>query len=124
MPLGEWAPALKHAEQLLALYNPQRHHAHAFLYGGYDPGVNCLGWTAWTLWGLGYPNQALKRMYEALTLAQELSHPNSLAFAQCYAAQVHQLRREGVLSQKRAEAATGQEGRSAADAGRDLRLVH
>jgi tetratricopeptide (TPR) repeat protein len=105
MPLGEWAPALKHCEQLLALYTPQQHHTHAFLYGGYDPGVNCLGWAAWCLWGLGYPTQAVKRISEALTLAQELSHPYTTAFAQCYAAQVHQFRREGVLSQERAETA-------------------
>jgi len=105
MPLGEWAASLKHCEQLLALYNPQRHHAHAFLYGGYDPGVNCLGWVAWCLWGLGYPNQALKRLSEAFALAQELSHPHSTAYAQCYAALVHQFRREEVLSQERAETA-------------------
>jgi predicted ATPase/class 3 adenylate cyclase len=103
--LGEQTTALKHAEQLLALYSPQQHHAHAFLYGGYDPGVNCLGSTALSLWLLGYPNQALKRLSDAFTLAQELSHPNSLAITQCYAAQLHQLRREGVLSQERAEAA-------------------
>jgi adenylate cyclase len=58
-----------------------------------------------SLWLLGYPNQALKRLSDAFTLAQELSHPNSLAITQCYAAQLHQLRREGVLSQERAEAA-------------------
>ncbi len=29
----------------------------------------------WTLWLLGYPDQALQRSHEALTLAQELAHP-------------------------------------------------
>ena len=105
LSLGEQTTALKHAEQLLALYNPQQHYTHAFLYGGYDPGVNCLGLMALSLWVLGYPNQALKRLSDALTLAQELSHPNSLAITQCYAAQLHQLRREVVKSQQRAEAA-------------------
>ena len=38
------------------------------------------------LWYLGYPDQALKRSHEALTLAQELSHPFSLAFALSFAA--------------------------------------
>jgi predicted ATPase len=105
LSLGEQTTALKHAEEVLALYNPQQHHAHAFLYGGYDPGVNCLGLMALSLWVLGYPSQALKRLSDALTLAQELSHPNSLAITQCYAAQLHQLRRESVMSQQRAEAA-------------------
>ena len=54
---------------------------------------------------LGYPDQALKRSQEALTLAQELSHPFSLAFALDFAAWLHQFRREGQAAQERAEAA-------------------
>ena len=57
------------------------------------------------LWCLGYPDQALKRSHEALTLAQELSHPFSLAFALGFAAMLHQFRREGQAAQERAEAA-------------------
>ena len=41
---------------------------------------------------------------EALTLAQELSHPFSLAFAP-FAAWLHQFRREGQAAQEWAEAA-------------------
>ncbi len=40
--------------------------------------ADCLP-MSWTLWFLGYPDQALKRSHEALTLAQGLSHPYSLA---------------------------------------------
>ena len=54
---------------------------------------------------LGYPDQALEKSHEALTLAQELSHPFSLAFALYFAAGLHQLRREGQAAQERAEAA-------------------
>ena len=57
------------------------------------------------LWLLGYPDQALKRSQEALTLAQELSHPFSLALTLCFAAWLHQFRREGQAAQERAEAA-------------------
>ena len=46
---------------------------------GQDPGVCCRGVAAWALWLLGYPDQALRRSSEALTLAQELAHPSSLA---------------------------------------------
>ena len=77
---------------------------HAFLYG-HDPGVACLSYAALTLWYLGYPDQALKRSHEALTLAQELSHPFSLALALSFAAMLHQFRREGQAAQERAEAA-------------------
>ena len=67
--------------------------------------MTCLSYAALGLWYLGYPDQALKRSHEALTLAQELSHPFSLAFALVMAAMLHQLRREGQAAQERAEAA-------------------
>ena len=57
------------------------------------------------LWYLGYPDQALQRSHKALTLAQELAHPFSLAFALVIAAWLHQFRREGQVAQERAEAA-------------------
>jgi predicted ATPase len=59
---------------------------------------------AWGLWVLGYPDQALKKIQEALALAQELSRPYSLAFALYFAAGLHQLRREGQAAQEQAEA--------------------
>jgi TOMM system kinase/cyclase fusion protein len=102
--LGEFAVARAHLEQGIALYNPQQYRSHAFLYG-YDSGVHCLAFGAWALWYLGYPDHALRRIHEALTLAQGLSHPFSLAFALAFAAWLHQLRREGQAAQERAEAA-------------------
>jgi predicted ATPase len=54
------------------------------------------------LWQLGYPDQALRKEHEALTLAQELSHPFTLAFALNYAAIVlPQVRREVQLAKER-----------------------
>jgi predicted ATPase len=103
--LGEFAAARAHLEQGVSLYDPQQHRAQAFLYGSFDPGVVCLSYAAWTLWALGYPDQALRRGHEALALAQELSHPPSLTAALVYAAFLHQLRREGPAAQERAEAA-------------------
>src|SRR5262249_9989910 len=92
-------------EQGITLYDPQQHHFLAFRYGGYDPGVSCLTNAAFALWYLGHPEQALKRSHEALTLAQGLSHPHSLALALAMAAWLHQLRREEQAAQERAEAA-------------------
>jgi predicted ATPase len=102
--LGEFISARANLEQGIALYNPQQHHSLAFLYGD-DPGVVCRSYAAFALWFLGYPAQALKRSQEALTLAQELSYPFSLAFALSFAAMLHQYRREGQAAQERAEAA-------------------
>jgi len=103
--LGEFASARAHSEQGIALYNLQQHRTLAFLYGGYDPGVACLCWAAWTLWYLGFPDQALQRSHEALTLAQELSQPHSLAFALAWTGALHNFRREGQVAQERAELA-------------------
>jgi predicted ATPase len=78
--LGQMAFARECFAQSIALYDPQRHHSHAFLYGS-DPGVTCRSYNAFTLWHLGYPGQALQESQRSLALAQELSHPFSLVYA-------------------------------------------
>jgi predicted ATPase len=103
--LGELGQARQHSEQGIALYDPQQHRSHAFLYGGHDPGVCCRLFCAWALWLLGYPDQALQRSCEALTLAQELAHPFSLAHALCMAAVLRQFRREDQAIREQAYAA-------------------
>ena len=102
--LGEFGAAQAHLEQGLTLYDAQRHHSHVFLYG-MEPGVFGLSYAALVLWHLGYPDQALQKSEAARTLAQELSHPFSLAAARVFAAMSHQLRRERALTQEWAEAA-------------------
>ena len=88
----------------MTLYDPQQHRASTFLYGD-DSGVVCHSIAAWTLWSLGYPDQGLARSHEALLLAQQRAHPFSLGFALCWAAVLHQYRREVQAAQGHAEAA-------------------
>ncbi|ETW97768.1 MAG: hypothetical protein ETSY2_43985, partial [Candidatus Entotheonella gemina] len=102
--LGEFASARSHLEQGVALYDPFEHRELAFSYG-IDLKVWCLSYLAWPLWLLGYPEQALRRSQEALTLAQELVHPLSLTGSLDYAAWLSQFRREAPVAQKHAEAA-------------------
>ncbi len=104
--LGEFVRTLEHAEQGVAFYDPQRHRSHVFLYGN-DSGVACLAYGAAALGILGYPDRALKRSREALTLARELAHPFSLAQALSLASMLHQYRREGQAAQEQAEALIG-----------------
>jgi predicted ATPase len=99
--LGEIVAAHRHLEQGITLYDPQQHRSHAFLYGR-DPGVDCLSYVAWVLWMLGYPARALRRSHDALTLAQALGHPYSLAQVLLWAAILHQCRQERALTQERA----------------------
>jgi predicted ATPase len=102
--LAEFAPACEHLAQSIAHYTPQQHRAHTSSCG-VDIGVFSLAYVPHTLWHLGYPDQALTRSQEALTLAQELAHPFSLALALDYAAMLHQFRREAYAARERAEAA-------------------
>jgi predicted ATPase len=101
--IGELVSARAHLEQGIALYDPQQSRSLAFSRGT-DPGVVCLSRVASTLWLLGYPDRALARSHEALTLAQKLSHTYSLAFALHFAAMLHECRREAQLVQEHAEA--------------------
>lgn len=102
--LGAFTAARAHMEQGMALYDSQRHHALALRYGGFDPGLHSRYHAAFALWTLGYPDQALERRHEALTLARALSHPQSWASAAAHVAMFHSLRREWQAAQELAEA--------------------
>jgi adenylate cyclase len=101
---GELISARDHVEQGIELYDVQAHRSLAFRYG-IDPGVWCVSYAGHILCLLGYPEQALKRNYEALALARELSHPLTLAACLNYAASTHYFRREWSAAQDQAEAA-------------------
>ena len=98
---GRIVPAHTHLEQGIALYDPGKHHSHAVQV----PTVACLAYAAWALWHLGYADQALVRSQAACALAQEISHPLSLAIALLFQATVHQFRREIPAAYELAEAA-------------------
>jgi predicted ATPase len=74
-------------------------------YGNRDPGVACLAAGGWTLWVQGYPDQALERANAALTLAQHLEHPYTLARGLYWTSLLHQLRREWQVVSERANTA-------------------
>jgi class 3 adenylate cyclase/predicted ATPase len=91
--LGEFDPARKHLERGIAHYDHHRHQAHVLLFGQ-NEGVVCLCRAAVVLWYLGYPEQARARAAEAMTLAKELSHPASLAYALYWVAFLYHQRRD------------------------------
>jgi predicted ATPase len=91
--VGEFPAAREHLEDGARLYDVEHHRSHAFLHG-YDSGLACLCFGAYALWFLGYPDQALRRVGEALTLARRLDHTFSLVFALHCSAQLHYYRRE------------------------------
>jgi class 3 adenylate cyclase/tetratricopeptide (TPR) repeat protein len=102
--LGALPAARQHLEEGIARYTPAQRRALLFRMGQ-DPGVACRAIAAQTLWLLGYPDQALAHLHDALALAHELSHPYSLAYARYWAAMVSQLRRDMLAVHEQAEAA-------------------
>jgi class 3 adenylate cyclase/predicted ATPase len=100
---GEYATAWKHLEQGIALTNPMAQRDLMLRYG-VAPGVWRLAVGANALWCLGYPVQAVRRGQEAVSLAQALAHPHSLAVAQYFLTDLHHRRREASVVQSLADA--------------------
>jgi class 3 adenylate cyclase/predicted ATPase len=102
--MGAVASAHMHFAQGITLYDPTQYRTYAFLYGE-DDGVLCRSQGARRLWSLGSPDQGLAWSEEALTLAQQITHPYSLGYALIFAAMFHQFRREVRATQEHADAA-------------------
>jgi class 3 adenylate cyclase/predicted ATPase len=92
--LGAFTATREYMERCLALYDPQQNHRSDLRYEGPRRGVLGRVYLAKALWILGYPEQALTRIDAARTLASQLAHPVSVAFALDFAAGLHLLRRE------------------------------
>jgi len=101
---GEFSEAQEHCEEVLGFYDPQKHRGQEYLTGAANVGVWALVYSGYTLSSLGYPDQAIARAREALTLSRELAHPFSEATALCGLAWVHRDREESQDSLKMAEA--------------------
>ena len=74
--MGRVKDAFPHMEAGCALYDPQRHAKHAFLYAGHDPGVCARYHLGVTRWLLGYPDQALADVEQALAAARNTRPPD------------------------------------------------
>src|SRR5262245_55702040 len=68
-----------------------------------EPQVASLLLLSWDLWFLGYPDESLSRVSEALALARELGHPYTVAFAHYMTSVVHLLRGEADRALESAE---------------------
>src|SRR5262249_35134455 len=68
------------AERGAAIYDVARHGAIALTFGD-DPGVLFEAFGGWTLWRMGYPEQARRKIAAALDLARRLGIPYCEAMA-------------------------------------------
>ncbi len=88
MFLGEIVAGFEHLERALTFYDPKEHRAYISLYRT-DPSIDCMCQTVRTLWLLGYQDRALKRIDEAMRLAEQSRDPHSGAFARLYKAGIY-----------------------------------
>jgi len=102
---GEPAAAREHCEAGRRLYDAERHSLHHQLYGGHDPGTCARYLGALIHWLLGYPEKSLALGSEALTLAERIAHPFSVALALQYNSMLHLDRGEPELALRRLEIA-------------------
>lgn len=98
--LAAYKRAHEHFLEALTCYDPQVH-SHLTLVTGASLGVMCLVWDSWVEWFLGRPDQAFRQGQKAVSLAGEIDHPFSLAFALALGeTALHFLRREFDLAEE------------------------
>jgi class 3 adenylate cyclase/predicted ATPase/DNA polymerase III delta prime subunit len=91
LTIGDFQSSANHFAEAIRLSTSQDQQP---LYNLYmvEPQVASLLLLSWDLWFLGYPDQSLSRVSEALSLAQDLGHPYTIAFAHYMTSVVHLLR--------------------------------
>lgn len=87
---GELGSAVERMDQCLAEFGDEKHHPDAVQ----DVRVMCLCYSAWGLWELGYPDQALRRAHSVVERSTRLGHRFSMAEAFGFRAAVHHFRGE------------------------------
>lgn len=101
--IGDYVQAKIHLARVLELYESHLHRAHLFTYQQ-DPYVPAQGNMAWVLWLTGYPDQALAKVQETLSVAERGGEPFSIATALLYMYFIRQWRRESELALQTADA--------------------
>lgn len=87
--MGQFQLAREHLETTLSLCGARRSRPL-----GVDMEVVCRSQLSWTLWFLGYSEQALKMNHGAVEVAQALSDPFSLIFAEIFLCYLQHHRRD------------------------------
>jgi predicted ATPase len=85
---GELVSALAHLNGAIRAYVPMPRQRY---FGGDDPGVTSYAYAGWTLWFLGWSDQARQRAREAVEMGRRVHHPISVAKALAFEAILHGL---------------------------------
>jgi hypothetical protein len=87
---GEMEAAVCQMDEARAEYDRIEHSPSAVQ----DPGVMCLCYSAWALWQLGFPDQALARVLAVVDRAEQLKHKFSVGEAYGFRAAIQHFRGE------------------------------
>ncbi len=91
--MGDIRRARRHLEKGVELYDPRYHSSHAYYYGQ-NPLVACMSSLAFTFWALGNTEASLDAKTRAISYAEAIDHPHSLAYALVLSSVLHYSRRE------------------------------
>lgn len=91
--LGNFESSLVNLDKATAIYDPERHHINAYIYGQ-DPGVAAHCYKMYANWSLGKPDAAREAVDTALSLAQTLRHPFSIGWAMAFEFTLDMLNRD------------------------------
>jgi predicted ATPase len=102
LTIGEFQSSANHFEETIKLSTSK---GKPPLYNLYmvEPQAASLLLLSWDLWFLGYPDQALSRVSEALALGEHLRQPYTVAFAHYMTSVVHLLRGDAARAFQSAE---------------------
>ena len=102
LTLGDFQSSASHFEETIRLSTGREERP---LYNLYmvGPRAASLLLLSWDLWILGYPDQALSRVSEALASGKDLGHPYTVAFAHYMTSVVHLLRGDAAHALESAE---------------------
>jgi tetratricopeptide (TPR) repeat protein len=101
LEMGRCTEALEHVDRASNLYSVNQPFSHTLI-SGRDCKVLSECSAGKALWALGFPDAAIRRIQFGLEFARKLAHPQSLAYAARFAAQLHHFRGEPLLAQERA----------------------
>ena len=90
--LGRLADAQRYLKRTVSLYEPAKHGQLGRRYGGVDPGALAMGYQAFSLWLLGYPEQGARLAAGMVSLAERLGQPYTLARSLYWSTLLHYLR--------------------------------
>jgi class 3 adenylate cyclase/predicted ATPase len=102
LTVGDFQSSANHFEETIRL-TPGKEKRPLYNLYMVEPRAASLLLLSWDLWFLGYPDQSLSRVSEALALGQDIGHAYTVAFAHYMTSVVHLLRGDAARALESAE---------------------